>query len=150
MTEGIRRQGFKNNQHQIDCWNSYLSLFDTLRRESLISWESYWRRAEAMQESVWGETSSGLSHAEKRLVHEAIAKLTTREQQVIHLIFWQDLSLSQVAERLQVTKSTTQTLKRRAIQKLRKLLSYDPRIVRDLKSSEIPIEVPKHLDTIAS
>ena len=100
-----------------------------------------------MQKPIWSETSSGLSKAEKEIVHEAIRKLSAREQQVVELIYWHDLSLSKVASRLEITKSSAQTLKKRALEKLRKILSYDPRIVRPLKSRDISLNHPKTAET---
>lgn len=70
---------------------------------------------------------------EYSLLYEAINKLSLRQRKLVHLIFWQGLSLKQASSVLRISKGTCQDLKRRSLKKLKKLMGYPP---YDLSSIE--------------
>ncbi len=110
-----------------DQWESYLKIFETPRKESLISSKGYQLSLEGMTEPIWRDSPvDKLTTAEKLVVRQTIKKLSEREQQVIYAIFWLDLSLSKVAAHLDITKSSVQTLKKRAFIKLKRHLLKSP------------------------
>ena len=110
-----------------DQWESYLKIFEAPRKESIISSKGYQLALESMTEPIWRDSPvDKLTTAEKLAVRQAIKKLSEREQQVIYAIFWLDLSLSKVAAHLDMTKSSVQTLKKRAFIKLKRHLLKSP------------------------
>jgi RNA polymerase sigma factor (sigma-70 family) len=56
------------------------------------------------------------------LVHRAIARLSTKEQTVISLRLWEELSHDEIARVLRVRPGTVRVTYSRAIKKLRELL----------------------------
>jgi RNA polymerase sigma-70 factor (sigma-E family) len=72
--------------------------------------------------------------AERRVVVGALAKLPTRQRQVVVLRFFEDLSVEQTAELLGFSAGTVKSYTSRALARLRELLAdyYEP----------YPLEVP--------
>jgi len=59
----------------------------------------------------------------RRAVQEAISELPEQEKEIIHLYYFQDLTLQEVSERLGLSKSWASRLHSRAVQHLQQLVS---------------------------
>lgn len=66
---------------------------------------------------------SGVTVSElKAVLGEVVDLLPERESEVITALYWECLSLQEVAERLGTSKSRVRTLQRRAFNRIRKLV----------------------------
>ena len=57
-------------------------------------------------------------------INEAITKLTLKQQKIIHLYFWDNHTLREIANILGVSLSTVSEIYYAALKKLRKILKY--------------------------
>ena len=103
-------------------WNDYLAHIEVNRKEILLDNP---KDSESYSESLHKEwikslfDQSSFTHLESKLAEE-IKKLSVEQQHVLKEIFWNNLSLSEAAEKLRVNKSTVMRNRDRALQSLSK------------------------------
>lgn len=122
-------------KHQIDheksesvaYWESELLALEVPRQEVLISPYSYDALAELQTESIFGCAQEPCAVGDSSRIWKAMQSLTPREREIIHLIFWRQMSERDVAAELGISRSSVKVLKSRAFRKLAKsLVTHSP------------------------
>lgn len=104
-------------------WETYLASTETPLYESLISESEFHKLIEDQTESVFEFAQQPCSPESSSRVWRAMRELTPRQREIIHLIFWREKSERDVASLLGISRPSVQVLKRRALQKMKQLLS---------------------------
>jgi RNA polymerase sigma-B factor len=77
---------------------------------------------------VWecvGEVDGDLLYIEERdALRQAVSRLNTRQQQIIHLRYYEELSQAEVARRMGISQMHVSRLERQALQDLRQILAH--------------------------
>jgi RNA polymerase sigma-70 factor (ECF subfamily) len=113
-------------QSSVKTW-----LFAVIRRTASDHNRRHWLRAELLdrwlqpettsEPSSWPEGLLGKSEANDRL-RAALARLSTRQQEVMHLVFYQDLTIEETAALLGISLGSARTHFERGKARLRDLL----------------------------
>ncbi len=105
-------------------------LFGVIRqtaREHERRARSHWQRAELLAREVPTATEESTDAAERaersRLLLEALAELPDRQREVLHLVFYQDLTIREAAEVMDVSLGSARVHYERGKKRLRSLLS---------------------------
>lgn len=105
----------------IETWNRYLSTMDTSTLESILPSTTYLRLIE-MQPDKISEIEPEINQSRrKQKVREKVERLPMRQRKIVKLLFWEDLSEREVAKKLQISRSTVKTQKRRALEAISKI-----------------------------
>jgi RNA polymerase sigma-70 factor (ECF subfamily) len=88
--------------------------------------ERWWQRRPEPARARGPEAAASESEA-AGLLRQALAGLSTRQREVVHLTFYEDLTLEQAAEVLALPVGTVRVHYERAKRRLRKLLPQDVR-----------------------
>lgn len=131
--KAIRQIAAEQNWDQ-ETWDQFLdATIEAPQREELTT-PTHSKASPKTSQSVWclGETSLNDEDSAKikRLIGDY---LTPRQQQIIRLIFWESMSERNIAELMNVTRSTVAVQKRRSLRKLKDLVSA--------RLPEMPIDV---------
>jgi RNA polymerase sigma-B factor len=98
--------------------------FDTLSLDAQLSFEG--ETAPLTLNDTVGSTDSSLENVQVYDdLKDALASLDDREKMVIYLRFFQDLSQSEVAQRLRISQMHVSRLQAKALAQLRKLMTED-------------------------
>jgi len=98
--------------------------FDTLSLDAQLSFEG--EAAPLTLNDTVGSTDSSLENLQVYDdLKDALASLDDREKMVIYLRFFQELSQSEVAQRLRISQMHVSRLQSRALSQLRKLMTED-------------------------
>lgn len=128
-----------------ETWEAYLTYLEPPLKEKVgVKRERTDRRSIPHPYSVEEEEHFG--DPRHFWVRQGVANLPPAEERVIRRFYWDGLSEYTIAHRLKVTRSTVQTLRRRAIARLHKFLSSilpidersNPRRKRTHSSKAIP------------
>ncbi len=104
-------------------WDNYLKDFEVPLKETLLPPQKYQDLAETNDMSEYFR--SGFYSENYQLSKElkqAKKFLSEKERKVIHLFFHQDLTNSEVAKKLKISKQSALIQKNRALEKIRKYL----------------------------
>ena len=104
-------------------WSEYLKQFDVTLKEDLPSNIGYF---DALSESnsineLWKDFVT--THPLSTSIQESLDKLNPIQKQVIHLMYWQGLSLRIVAEQLKMSKTSVVRYRDAALQRLKHEIS---------------------------
>jgi|GEM_PF-3777949 len=103
-------------------WERYLQKAEGSLKEDLISEDHYDRIAESSEVSIFDYAQTTASPAIVERVQIAIEGLTTRQRQVVELIFFKLKSEREAALELGIDRSSIRKHKRKAIKNLRKII----------------------------
>lgn len=103
-------------------WEHYLCWFESPMAETLIPERSYDRKAEAMIETIFVRTQSHADDSLRNRVGKVLDGLTVKQRRIVEMTFWQGKSERQIADELNLSRSTIKVTKRRALSKLATLL----------------------------
>jgi len=104
---------------------------DFHRRRTLSRWLPFSEALDGLEEHPAAGTSSedpqrqAQQDGELKRIHQALARLPLRQQQVFLLRAWQEFSTAETAAALGIAKTSVKTHYRRAISRLRQLLNTD-------------------------
>jgi RNA polymerase sigma-70 factor, ECF subfamily len=91
-----------------------------------------WNRADVRAPALPSSEAAAASNEENRSVRAALGQLSQRQQQVLHLVFYQDLTLEEAAQTLQISLGSARTHFERGKQRLRAALTGRDAAVRAL------------------
>lgn len=66
-------------------------------------------------------------HGDYEVLHEAMDKLATKEQDAIYCRYWREMSIMEISEKLGISWDDTDHLLTQSLQKLKALMSNDKR-----------------------
>jgi|GEM_PF-2739409 len=101
-------------------WEEHLTTLEGYQRELLIDdpdFADYMSQDEYDQKYLELLKKDSFPHLETALL-KGVKTLTPEQQQVIQLYFWENLSLSQIANQLGITKPSVQARKNKALARL--------------------------------
>lgn len=107
------------------CYNNYMDYCRKLKNTNLFlsvddRYESGELKNEISIDDNWLKHTSNRDHLNKMI--EVAKQLPTQQYKIIKLIYWFDMSTSEIAERLSLTESNVRVLHHRALKLLYKLL----------------------------
>lgn len=128
MDSQIKKPQIDNEKSEsVAYWESELLPLEVPRQEVLISPYSYDALAELQTESIFGCAQEPCSDGDSSRIWKAMQSLTPREREIIHLIFWRQMSERDVGAELGISRSSVKVLKSRAFRKLAKsLVTHSP------------------------
>ena len=102
-------------------WENYLGWQDGISCESMISPQKYERLKESMEHSIFEPSLNATEDlpSNKLDLTMLLHRLTTRQRQIIKLVFWESLSDREIAKQLSISRGTVQDLRERSLQKLK-------------------------------
>ena len=118
-----KKKHFESDEHlkawlirvTINCSNDYLK-------------SPWFKRTESLSEqSEKASDTSFLQHDIRYDVYSAVTKLAPKYRTVIHLFYYEDFSVKQISEQLEINESTVRSTLKRGREKLKKTLGgkYD-------------------------
>lgn len=84
-----------------------------------------WRQSEPVQPESSGEDTVAMSQEPNQRLNYAVARLSRRQREVLHLVFYQDLTIEESAQALRISLGSARTHFERGKQRLRALLQED-------------------------
>jgi RNA polymerase sigma factor (sigma-70 family) len=126
-----------------EVWEKYLVWFENLngsRGESLVIPKRYDRICESEEESIFSAFAQTDADDElKSIVSRFLLRLTPQQRRVVEMIFWEGRSERYVAQSLGINQQPVNRLKKRALSKIKHLISegVSSRIMRGEQSSLI-------------
>lgn len=108
-------------------WEDYLSTLDGKQMELLlddptaienVSQEDHDKALLAISDEIDGSSHPSL----QEVITKILKRIPKNQRQVLNYIFWEDLSLSEAARRLGVTRSAVQHTRDRALKRVHKML----------------------------
>lgn len=118
------RQGYKPERASLPAWlmgitrNKIADVYDGRTRERRLQSE--------MVTSVEPTSDVPADIAERMIIADALSRLDEVPQQVLRLAFYEDLTHSQIAERLKMPPGTVKSHIRRSLIKLKTRLEVEP------------------------
>ncbi len=109
-----RQEGFAENE-QAKRW-----LIRVAVNECNSMWRSCWKRRTSYLEELTGEPA--FSAPEKSELYYAVRELPLKYRQVVHLYYFEDYSVKEIAEIMSLSETAVQTRLLRARQKLKERL----------------------------
>lgn len=106
-------------------WESYLETLEAPLREVQVNPWKYDRIKEEADHTVFDLAQKHSSPALIARVQSALEELTTRQRQVVEMIFFKSKSTWEVAEALGLSQSSVTYYKRKSLKKLRRALEGD-------------------------
>lgn len=108
-------------------WEKYLSWFENqsgTRAESIVNPKRYDSICEEQEESIFAAYSQTSADGElKAIISKFLLRLTPQQRRVIEMIFWEGRSERYVAQALEINQQPVNRLKKRALNKIKHLLS---------------------------
>lgn len=98
-----------------NTWEDYLLYIDCPRSESLLDDSFYGNLCETTQIQYEEDINS----RDKIIVQEAINNLTEKQQKIIFYIFWEGLTIREIALRMNISGAAVQKIKNRAVNSLK-------------------------------
>ena len=86
---------------------------------------SSWKQKVVSMESIMNETGLYMETKETSRLYEAVMSLSSKYRPVVHLYYYEDYSVKEIAEILNMKETTIQTRLMRARQKLKDMLKED-------------------------
>lgn len=83
---------------------------------------SYWKQKVVPLETAATETETSINTKEPSALYEAVMSLPQKYRPVVHLYYYEDYSVKEIAEILNIKETTVQTRLMRARQKLKEIL----------------------------
>ena len=83
---------------------------------------SYWKQKVVSMETVTIETGAFMKAEEANALYEAVMSLSSKYRPVVHLYYYEDYSVKEIAEILNIKETAVQTRLMRARQKLKNVL----------------------------
>ena len=84
-----------------------------------------WRESEPLQAAAAGEDARATDRERNSQLSSALARLSRRQQEVLHLVFYQDLTIEESARTLGLSLGSARTHFERGKKRLRALLRED-------------------------
>lgn len=124
----------------VSDWGDYLKEIDVSLKEDLPMDIAYFDSlAETYNISeMWKELST--SHPLKNSIQKCLDKLSPVHKQVVHLLFWEGLSLRATALKIKVSKKTVERYRDLALKKLHQEMSKHVPTNRESVSKILPPE----------
>jgi RNA polymerase sigma factor (sigma-70 family) len=113
-------QGWKQ-----ETWDDYLTSLESPLRETLISDPACIHKLNNQSGSFFELSQCSCSRALSTKVGRALEHLSGRQRQVLQMTFWKNLSERDIANLLEISRSTVQVMKKRAIKRLELILKED-------------------------
>lgn len=108
-----------------ETWETYLIWFENQkgqRAESLVSPRRYNEVCESQEESIFVYAQSNADDDLRSVVSEYLNTLTDQQRRVVEMIFWEAKSAREVAQTLGIRHQSILRLKKRALNKINRLL----------------------------
>lgn len=83
---------------------------------------SYWKQKVVSMETAMSEAGVFMNAKEPSALYEAVMSLSSKYKPVVHLYYYEDYSVKEIAEILGIQETAVQTRLMRARQKLKKVL----------------------------
>lgn len=106
-------------------WADYLETIETPMRETLASENIFNCALDKQCDNIFLNAQEACSEALKKKIERCVLQLSKRQQQIVHMIFWKNLSEREIARLLGVTRPTVQVNKKRALRRLQNLISLE-------------------------
>jgi RNA polymerase sigma factor (sigma-70 family) len=110
-----------------ELWEKYLIWFENhsgTRAESLVGTKKYDRACESEEESLFSAFAQSNADDElKNIIGRFLLRLTPQQRRVIEMIFWEGRSERYVAQALGINQQPVNRLKKRALSKIKDLIS---------------------------
>jgi DNA-directed RNA polymerase specialized sigma subunit len=139
LNDIYNREEFSSNEFQFDSvfpetnsdWNTYLKKFDVSLKEDLPLDMEYFHALSEVRSinEIWKDLIT--EHPLRQQIQKSIEELTPLQKQVIHLSFWEGLSLRAIAKEMNMSKSNVSRHRDRAIERLRHEISKHVSIHRN-------------------
>lgn len=122
-----------NKQHASSWRKKTVSYDDTLGKELDVQYEEYWQDMAADAGTTPGERAAGAHQAvyggedddDAAAVYAAVQALAPRDREVIHLFYYEDMSIRRISEILGCSEGSVKTRLSRARDRLRLSLDED-------------------------
>ena len=123
-------------------WEKYLSWLDSHNpqtTETLLPPKKYDELCDQTEESIFVNAESGADSDLRSFVAKYLMQLTPQQRRVLEMIFWEGRSERFVADSLGIKQPAVHAIKKRAFNKIRKLIEGGYRLpyMRGLISSQV-------------
>lgn len=124
---------FETKNWNEKTWEAYLKSIETPIRETLISESVFNCLVDKQTGSIFLNSQEACSEALREKIERSVLQLSKRQQQIVHMIFWKNLSEREIARILGITRPTVQVTKKRALQRLQHFITLESRPTKILE-----------------